>query len=401
MALGQSGQRTRIRSSTETAPPPPAAGLFTPENLTFTGGYRLPETWYEGKSIAFMAGGLTGRNEQDGTLRLWTPHHANHMHLCEFIAPTGRSTDMSPNTGPNWTYDPVANWPVATLQRMILDVYQEMFELDGAMQLYGTHWSPERNRLFASGRSWYNTTFDKPNWLASLDVSVDPPVLEPLITPNVPQQPFGGGFVTIPQDFADAYCGGNIIGLAKGGYESGQGSATSPTCAAWGNSPTKVLQYSAANAPKEQQERRDGNYDGRGVGWQPLAEGDVGYWGVARVTASAWVKTADVSALAVIVMQPTGVMSYELQGAVFSNTHQWRMYIYDPTQLAEVATGAREPWNVRGQWYPLPNMPRGWNKPFGMWWDSERQVLSIMDTNAWWSGGSETYPLIYEFTLNT
>lgn len=381
-------------------PVPPTSAEFTPDLLKFAGGYRLPECWYEGKSIAFTNGGITGRNEADGRLRLWVTHHAQETHVVELIAPAARGTAMGKNTGPDWTHDPVARWPIATLQRVIPNAYQQLKSLDGAMQVHGLHWAPELDRLLVSGRSWYNTTFNKDNWLVPVDVRQVIPTIEPALNPGVPQQPFGGGFVDIPQDFADKYCGGNRIGLSKGGYESGQGSATSPTLAAWGTAPTKVLQHSGWNVPNAQRERRDANYDAtKAGGWQPMAEGNVGYWGVDRVMDSAWIKTATTDALVYIVQQPTGVMDYALQGAVFSNFWQFRMYVYDPKQLAEVATGQRQPWDVRGKWYPLPKLERGFSRPYGMWWDSTRQKLSILMADGWWPGGSESYPVVLEFDV--
>ena len=385
----------------EPEPEPEPTIEFTPDLLRFIGGYRLPECWYGGKSIAFTNGGITGRHDADGRLRLWVAHHAQETHVVELIAPTSRSTDMGPNTGPNWTYDPVARWPIASQVRIIPNAYQELRALDGAVQIHGLHWSEQLKRLLVSGRSWYNTTFNKEKWLVQVDVGPTP-VIEPAINPGVPQQPFGGGFVDIPQAFADAYCGGNTIGLSKGGYESGQASATSPTLAAWGNATTKVLQHSGWNVPTEQRELRDSNYDAtKAGGWQPMAKDGVGWWGVDRVMDSAWIDTDDVSALVFIVQQPTGKMDYALQGAVFSNTWQFRLYIYDPKQLAEVAEGKREPWNVRGKWYPLPKLGRGFSRPYGMWWDTERKILSVLMADGWWPGGSESYPVVLEFEVGS
>ena len=376
---------------------PKGPEIFTPSQLKMIGGYRIPEAWFEGKSMSFSNGGLTGRHEGKGQLRLWMAHHAQNTAVAEFIAPTERGTDMIPNRGPNWTYAPIAKWPIAKVVRIIPGAYAELRALDGAEQVHAVHWSDELNRLLVSGRSWYNTTAGKDAWLVPVDVSQDPPVVEPALTPGLPQQPFGGGFVDIPDAFAEAYCGGNRLGLAKGGYESGQGSATSPTLAAYGKAPVKVLQWSKWNSPKEQHERRDTNYDGSGVGWQPLAENGIGYWGVDRVMDAAWIHTDAVSALISIVLQPTGKVDYELQGAVFSHTTQYRLYVYDPADLARVAQGELQEYEVRGRWYELPQVPLG--QPFGLWWDTHRKLLSIVYTAGWSNGGSESYPVVIEYEV--
>lgn len=375
---------------------PPQTVEFVPSMLKFVGGYRIPDTWFAGRSMAFSKGGLTGKHEANGSIRLWMTHHAQNVAIAEFIAPSGRGTQFGPNTGPNWTYHPVANWPIASHVRTIDGVYQSQRNRDGSAELHGVHYDATTNRVLASGLAWYNTTNAFPDFIVPIDAATG--TVGQSISTGLQQQPFGGGFVTIPDDFASQYCGGNVIGLSKGGYQSGQGSATSPTLAAWGAAPTKILQWSQWNAPTSQREQRDNNYSNGGITWQPNPVGDVGYFGVDRVKGQAWIHTDNVSAVVHIVLQPTGAMNYAGQKDVFSDTTQMRMYVYDASQLAEVAEGVKQPNEVRGKWYAMPTgIPFG--SPCGMWWDSQRQLLSIVYLQGWWPGGSESYPVILEFEV--
>lgn len=41
--------------------------------------------------------------------------------------------------------------------------------------------------------------------------------------------------------------------------------------------------------------------------------------------------------------------------------------------------------------------PQPLGKPRGMWWDNQRQLLSILFTNGWTSGGPEWYPVVIEY----
>jgi hypothetical protein len=374
----------------------PPAIKFTPSMLRFAGGYRIPETWFGGRSVAFSKGGITAKHDADGRLRLWLTHHAQNVAVAEYVAPTQRGFDRGANTGPDWTYHPVARWPIATHVRTIDGVYQSQRNRDGSAELHGLYYDAESNQVLASGLAWYNTTNAFPDFIVSIDAVTG--TVGQSITPGLPQQAFGGGFVTIPQSFADTHCGGNTIGLSKGGYQSGQESATSPTLAAWGTAPTKVLQWSQWNAPTSQREQRDANYSNGGITWQPNPINGVGYWGVDRVKGQAWIHTDSMSAVVHIVLQPTGAMNYAGQKEVFSDTAQYRMYVYDATQFAEVASGMKQPHEVRGKWYPLPpGMPFG--SPSGMWWDDVRKLLSIVYVNGWWTGGSETYPVVCEFEV--
>ena len=277
----------------------------------------------------------------------------------------------------------------------VFDVYQSQRDRDGAAEVKGVHW--DGSKLLCSGLSWYNTTDSLPDFIVPVDVDVDPPVLEASIAPGVTQQVFGGGFVSIPQYFADQYCGGNTIGLSRGGYQSGQGAATSPTLAAYGDAPLMILQHSVWNAPKEERERRDSNYENGGIGWQPNPDGDVGYWGVDRVYSNAWIKTDTVDALVFIVLQPVGLMDYATQGEVFTGNTQMRMYVYEAAQLAEVAMGTRLPSDVRGKWYELPDMP--FKLPTGMWFDGQTGLLSILYKDGWNAGGAEKYAVVLEFSV--
>jgi hypothetical protein len=88
---------------------------------------------------------------------------------------------------------------------------------------------------------------------------------------------------------------------------------------------------------------------------------------------------------------------YSNQGDVFTNNNvQYVLYVYDPADLAEVATGELAPHQLRGRRYPFPTAI---GKPKGMWWDNERQLLSVFYANGWTWGGSESYPVVIEYEV--
>jgi hypothetical protein len=367
----------------------PSRRQLTPNDLRMIGGYRIPPALLWGKSMAFSHCGLTGRHEVNGQLRLWMSHHATTTAVAEFVAPKARGTDLKD----------IKRWPVCEHVRNIDKVYAELYALDNACQIHGVHWSPERNRLLVSGRSWYNTTGGKDNWLVQVSVD-EPAVIEPGIAPGLSQQAFGGGFVDIPKEFADAFCGGNTIGLSKGGYESGQASATSPTLAAYGASDVSVLMECKWNAPASERERRDDNYDPGNVGWQPKPVDGKGFFGVDRVMDTAWVKNGDLESFIAIVLQPVGKLNYALQGDVFTGKNvQYSLYVYDPVDFARVASGELLPHQVRGTWYPFPEIPVSLNRPKGLWFDVETKHLNIVYANAWSPGGPESYPVVIEYEI--
>jgi hypothetical protein len=372
----------------------PPVKAFEPSMLRAVGGYRLPECFVQAqkKTLAFSHGGITGRNEPDG-LRIWVTHHATSMALAELTAPATRGSIDAISQRLNLRH----HWPIATFVRNIEAVYAELYAIDNACQIHGVHWDAEGNRLLASGRSWYSTTGGKDAWIVPVDVDQDPPARGPRITPGLSMQVFGGGFANIPEWFANQYCGGNTIGLGLGGYESGQGSSHSPSLAAWGSEPNKVLMQTTWLAPKEEQEQRDNAYNSGNVGWQPQPDGEVGYWGTARCQDICWLDTPSVSAFLAISLQPLGTLVYSNQGDVFTNNNvQYVLYVYDPADLAEVATGELAPHQLRGRRYPFPTAI---GKPKGMWWDNERQLLSVFYANGWTWGGSESYPVVIEYEV--
>lgn len=381
-----------VRVAALEAAQPNTKAVFNPSMLRAIGGYRLPECFVQSqnRTLAFSQGGLTGRSEA-GVLRIWVTHHAQSMALAELLPPANRGSMDAISQGANLRHQ----WPIATLVRNIENVYAELYAIDNACQIHGVHWDEANNRLLASGRSWYSTTGGKDAWL----VPVDPisGATGQRITPNLSMQVFGGGFTNIPQWFASQYCGGNTTGLGLGGYESGQGSSHSPSLAAWGSQPNKVLMQTTWLAPKEQQEQRDNNYNAGNVGWQPQPDGDIGYWGTARCSDICWVDTPAVSGFLAISLQPVGTLVYANQGDVFTNNNvQYILYVYDPADLAKVAQGQLAPNQLRGARYPFPTAV---GKPKGMWWDNERQLLSVFYANGWTWGGSEQYPVVIEYRI--
>lgn len=362
-----------------------AVKLLTFADFQFIGGYRIPAAEVAGRSMAFSNGGLTGRIEANNLLRIWSSHHAATGHVGEFIAPSSRGTNTASRS----------TWPIATFVRTINNPYATLRAIDAYCQVMAVHWEPSINRLLVSGRSTYNTFGGKNAWLVPVNLSTG--LAEAPITPNLSHQVYGGGIFSIPQDFADQYCDGATIGLGRGGYESGNGSSHSPSLAAWKPGANgKQIMASSWLCPKEQRERRTNNYSQGNVSWQIPPDGNVGYWGVDRVRASTWIKTPTKEGLVVLSRQPVGTLNYALQNEVFTTTGQTRMYVYDPKDLAKSAIGQVPLHSVRG----VDHATAGWpENAVGMWWDNQRQILSVMFQGQWNVGGPEWHPVVQEYTV--
>ena len=361
------------------------AGALDPARLQFVGGYRIPHaTDSSGRSMAFSWCGLTFRGNT-----IWMPHHNGSRSVQEFTLPGSRGSDLSN----------VRSWPIAVANRRV-GAYSHLRANFPGYQIFGCHWSPELNRLLVSGRDKYATGPQSPDWLIPVNLDDDNPIVEPSIdSEGLTATSFGGGFCNIPQWFADKYTRGNTIGIGLGGYESGQNSSPMPTLAAIGNAPANILMLSNFGAPPEHREQRDGNYDSGTLSWGSNPVDGVGYWTSDRVLGTAWVDTPDVSSYVALVMQPVGVLNYNLQNETFTQQVQYRLYVYDPADLAKVAQGEISPKQVRGRWYPVPSVGAG--NPAGMAFDSESQRLSIVYRGGWKEHptATESYPVVAEFEV--
>jgi hypothetical protein len=113
---------------------------------------------------------------------------------------------------------------------------------------------------------------------------------------------------------------------------------------------------------------RDADYRDDFTGWNP--QGDRGWWTWADQIdgAGVWIDTPAVSGLLVMPSMGNGRVWYEQSTLRAERSSHW-WYVYDPTDLAAVAAGRREQWQIqpRHRWsvtypsidYPLPGWADG------------------------------------------
>jgi hypothetical protein len=236
-------------------------------------------------------------------------------------------------------------------------------------------------------------------WLSWVDETNGPTGV--LAVPQIVdrRQVFGGGFVTVPQWFADKYLNGRNFGVGHGGYFSGQGSSLGPTLfvaerPADGDAilknATVLLEFASLDGDPTKMERRPGDYS-NGL-WAPDPDEDGLGYSCGTVTAGpVWIDTPTMSGLCYWAVQGTGKLDYSLQRMGASKYLRTRMYCYSPETLSKVATGQIPPMSARAtitEWInPFDKTENTVHYPCGAYWDVTDKCLYI----AYYNAGSDQY----------
>lgn len=364
-------------------------------DLKLIGGWRIPAAIQSGKSSAFSLGGLCIESLGE-TNRFWITHH-DHL-----------SGVQSLSGGAMGTGDQL-NWPLLTADQYI-SVSSEYGGLQGAGPR-GLHYDAERDLLFVSGRSHYAVPPYMGPWLVAIrgvghgSNDPNPEFLGPWSVDGTTMQQNGGGFCQIGEEFADQYLDGRTLGLACGGYESGQGCSLGPTLTAtYPDIPNisrgKVLLKFGWNVGANERERRFPDYEVDSLDWAiPPADG-VGYWHAERISGGpAWVETSEVQGLVYFVSEGVGEVIYRLQNAHFTRKTKTRMYVYSLDDLARVATAERRPSQIHGKFEEF-DVPGVVGKPMGACFDRDSGRLFVFMEQTW-KLGVETMPSIAVFVVDT
>lgn len=255
---------------------------------------------------------------------------------------------------------------------------------------------PNGNQLLFSSYSSYAATTKSMRgpWMSWVDETNGPTSVLAVPESVNRRQVFGGGFVTIPQWFANKYLDGRNFGIGHGGYLSGQGSSLGPTLLvadrptdgeAMVENATVLLEFASLDGDPTQMERRPGDYS-NGM-WVPEPdETGLGY-GCDTVTAGpVWIDTPTMSGLCYWTVQGIGELDYALQRMGFSMHLRTRMYCYSPETLSEVATGQILPSAARAtitEWTnPFDTSEDTAHYPCGAYWDDQEQFLYVSYYNA-------------------
>lgn len=378
--------------------------VLTQSDFEYIGAFLLPTSGVNGDPI--WGQGLTHRYV-NGELRMfayaWNAAGPQNMYEVRVPAP---SLTSSP------TATVVRNWGDVAGNKRI-------------GQMFGLYWDEQDQRMYWNDQNVYNTCCpDDPGMGYSIlnDATGG-------ITPVGAWRFTGRGtkatntcVLPIPQWFADAYTGGMRLGAGCGGYQSivatGPGhlgpalTAFSPpdiTTNPDGSSLSFVdlVGYPFQNNPIDCTKRatRDTNYVDDFDGCDPV--NGVGRWSWSdRLWQSAvWIDLPDKSGLVYFATLAYGREWYETSTLhAMGSTHWW--YVYDPADLAAVAQGAKEQYEIQAKYtwpveypglsYPLPRWDGGdpGNLVSGVTYDSVTRRVFVAVRFAGNGGATKVY--VYE-----
>lgn len=294
----------------------------------------------------------------------------------------------------------------------------------GATTIYGLLWDPVRNGLLTSygpgyvpsppiSRSLLWTAFNADGTTASTGPYGGAP---PVCTCNKT----GGGATWIPGDFAQAYLKGMNLGIGFGGSYSIEANDSNGFFLAAVSPPSgdpnaltpagivpfvSLVDYPTTTqyAPAVAALARFPNYTNLNVNWwpQPPVAG-MGAWGPCDNTfgAACFIDTGAAWGLLVVATEGIGNSGY-LNSDLYCDSVQCVFRIYDPADLAAVATGTIRPWQVQpvSMWvvvlpvvpgYPQQKSP----SVTGAAWDlAAKQVLLTAQQSQ--QDGTEFQALVY------
>ena len=329
--------------------------LLKAEDVEYLGAFRLPRDvggedagWGRGLAMRFVDG----------------EHH--------FFATTVKNSIFEVRN-PGLSRD---TFPIAEVSRFWGDIYgskrvlapSTTSEIRNDSSVYGLFFDQKDQRLYWSYGDGYNT-------ISGRDPSIG---CSSLNDTNGQSQAIGawglkdwsckaamGGMLEIPAWFADQYCQGRRLGAGFGGYFSiatigpisaGPAlSAFSPNdCTAQSHTSslqnTPLLGYPFHSEPYTNPDRahRDTDYTNDFDNWNP--KNNIGYWSWTDWVwqGAVWVDTPAVHGLLVLPTLGNGRTWYETSTLHAERASHW-WYVYDPNDLAEVAKGTRQTWEIQAK----------------------------------------------------
>jgi hypothetical protein len=352
--------------------------LLVAENLEFLGAFRLPRDvsgedggWGRGLAMRF----------KDGK---------------QYFFSTTVKNSVYEVSNPGLTKD---NYPLAEISRFWGNVYGDKRILNPSASetrndgsVYGLFFDARDQRLYWSYGDGYNT-------ISGRDPSIG---CSSLNDADGTSQAIGawslkdwsckaamGGMLEIPAWFADAYCQGRRLAAGFGGYFSiatvgpisaGPAlSAFSPQdCSASSHNSsvlnTPLLGYPFHGEPYTNPDRahRDTDYSNEFDHWNP--KNGTGYWSWTDWVwqGAVWVDTPEVHGLLVLPTLGNGRTWYETSTLHAERASHW-WYVYDPNDLAEVAQGKRQTWEVQAKNTWQANYP---NVALQGWRDEPLQMVT-------------------------
>ncbi len=225
-----------------------------------------------------------------------------------------------------------------------------------------------------------------------------------------------GGTVRIPQDFANAFTGGDTLGIGFGGPYSGIAGASAGPCLRtipdWkepGDIPCRtVLDHSPWPQHSPLEFRRARRPDDYTVSFPDYLGVQGGYWSGMdeigsnqRAGACHWMDTPTLEGLMFWSNQATGWVRYrETGGGVDIGGSIERLYVYPTSELMAVGRGEKKAWEAVPTWYDWTH-PAGTNrlaKVAGVAFDAVDSRLYLCCVKAW-ASGVEQYPAVFVYQV--
>ncbi|MFN0152948.1 MAG: hypothetical protein ACKVUT_01050 [Gaiella sp.] len=284
----------------------------------------------------------------------------------------------------------------AALVRLWGDVYGGRRLLDPPASrgngVIGLHWDEPGRRLYWTYGDGYNTVSARDPFLgASLldDKAGTARALGPWRLRGRSVKMCLGGLLSVPQPFADRWCRGRRLAAGFGGYFSiatvGPVSM-GPALAAFSPDAlqpdggtvdqTALVGYPFNAEPYTQpgRARRDPGYRTEFDGWNP--KDGIGYWSWTDYLAQAgvWIDTPAVEGVLFLPTMGVGRTWYEASTLRAENAAHW-WFVYDPADLARVASGLRKQWQIQPRRFWRVRVP-GLPDPLPGWADSPRNLVT-------------------------
>jgi PKD repeat protein len=390
--------------------------VFNQSSFTYLGSFKLPTT-AGGLDTAWSGGGLAFRYV-NGNLQFFTTTNNNTGSMVYEVNYPGLGTD------PN-------HLPQAQVVHYWGDIYsgQKWVANNGgtsdpaATETYGLYYDQAANRLYWSYGYGYNA--DSP-FNPSLGYSVlndqtgTATGVGAWSLANRPEKFDRGGVTPIPQWFADRFTGGMTLGVGFGGYFSviSSGSLGPALAAIAPPDPTANPDRSAlANVPlvgypygSGVRADRDPNYNSRDAPYGPNPQNGVGTWTWSDDIwgGGVWIDTPTGGGVLIIAKVGQGNVWYQTS-TTHSQSGSYEWMVYDPKDLAAVASGAKQQWQIQpkyewiSQTLPLGEGSSGWqgdgvNQIGGMSFDPTTNRLYVLSVGAW-VNGVVAYPEIYVYQV--
>jgi len=244
---------------------------------------------------------------------------------------------------------------------------------------------------------------------------------------NRPEKYNRGGMVQIPQWFANSYTGGDTLGVGFGGYFSVISSASvGPALAAIAppNPSANPIGSSLSNIPllgypfgAPDRAHRDTGYTNYYDGgtypttpgqWNPANGTGYWTWSDSIFDGGAWIDTPSMQGVLVIAKVGQGAVYYQSSDRhALRGAFEW--LVYDPADLAAVASGAKQQWQIQPKYeWTTPSLLGGDQNGFsgdgsinvgGVVFDPTTNRLYVLVENVYAFNGFEAWPEMYVYQV--